>query len=75
MQMVTTKTDNMVVSVFYDIQGQMTPLHKDKERLNILMHAVKAAFEKKYAVELSARRKGADAVTPVHHFTFLSTTI
>ena len=45
MQMVTLKTKDIIVSIFYDMQGQMMPSFEDKQKLLILMHSLKAAFD------------------------------
>lgn len=59
--MVTTTTKDVVISVFYNLQGQMILPHKDKEKLLILMHTIKAAFTAKYAAEFERRRKLANS--------------
>jgi len=56
MQMLSLKTKDIIVSVFYDMGGSMVPTTHDKQKLDVLIHAIKTAFERKYLSELMENR-------------------
>lgn len=56
MQMVTLKTKDIIVSVFYDMVGSMVPSSGDSLKLNVLLHSVKTLFERKFLTELMENR-------------------
>ena len=56
MQMLSLKTKDIIVSVFYDMSGALVPSAMEKQKLNILIHSLKTAFERKYLSELMENR-------------------
>lgn len=56
MQMLSLKTKDIIVSVFYDMGGSLVPSAEERQKLNILMQSVKTAFERKYLSELMENR-------------------
>lgn len=48
MHMLTAKTKNIIVSIFYDMHGAIKPSLQDKWAYQLLLHSVKIAFEVKY---------------------------
>eukprot|EP01036_Dinobryon_divergens_P027101 gene27101-35818_t len=56
MQMVSVKTKDIIVSVFYDMSGSLVPSTLEKLKLDVLMHSLKTAFERKYLSELMENR-------------------
>eukprot|EP01038_Epipyxis_sp_PR26KG_P007860 gene7860-10669_t len=48
MQMLTLRSKEIIISLFFDMQGLLTPTNEDKQKLLVLLHSIKAAFYKKY---------------------------
>lgn len=65
MQMLTLKTKDIIVVLFFDMNGLLAPTSEDKQKLVILLHAIKSAFERKFLAELmdSRGRSQTDSVT------------
>jgi hypothetical protein len=57
MQMQTIKTKNIMVSIFYDMNGGISPSLEEQWCYQILLHAVKVAFEVKYLSVLKPEEK------------------
>ncbi len=49
MQMISVKSRDIIVSVFFDMEGSVMPGEGEKQKLQAFIHLLKAAFEKKYA--------------------------
>jgi hypothetical protein len=56
MQMKSVKTDHIIVSVFFDMQGNEMPTPEEDLKLDVLMYSVLEAFVKDYQHELIERR-------------------
>lgn len=56
MQMKSIKTNDLIVSVFYDMQGMEMPTPEEDLKLDVLMHAVLAAFSNEHLQSLIERR-------------------
>ncbi len=52
MHMMTSKTKNIIVSIFFDMNGSIAPSMEEKWAYQVLIHAVKVAFEVKYVQTL-----------------------
>lgn len=48
MNMMTIRSDNVTASIFFDLRGQLIPSDHEKYRYQILLYAVKLAFEKQF---------------------------
>jgi hypothetical protein len=48
MHMLTVKTKNIIVSIFYDMNGSISPTVEEKWGYQVLLHSVRIAFEVKY---------------------------
>jgi hypothetical protein len=46
--MLTIKTKNIIVSIFYDMNGSISPTVEEKWGYQVLLHSVRIAFEVKY---------------------------
>jgi hypothetical protein len=56
MQMKSVKTADVIVSVFFDMQGMEMPSPQEDLKLDVLMHAVLEAFARDFLHELLERR-------------------
>lgn len=56
MQMKSIKTDQIIVSVFFDMQGNEMPTPEEDLKLDVLMYAVLEAFARDYQHQLIERR-------------------
>jgi hypothetical protein len=56
MQMKSIKTEDIIVSVFFDMQGTDMPTWEEDLKLDVLMHAVKEAFLKDNLLLLRQKR-------------------
>lgn len=57
MQMVCVRSDKIVVSVFYDMHGELVPSSALKEKVTAFVHAVRIAFEESFTIELNEMRE------------------
>eukprot|EP01039_Chlorochromonas_danica_P002551 gene2551-2792_t len=53
MQMVTVKTEDVIVSVFFDLDGLLQPSIRLKNCFQILLHALQLAFESNFLLAFS----------------------
>ena len=56
MQMKSIKTDDIIVSVFFDMQGMEMPTWEEDLKLDVLMHTVKEAFLRDHLTNLLEKR-------------------
>lgn len=56
MQMKSIKNKDIIVSVFFDMQGMEMPSFEEDFKLDVLMHSVLNAFTKDYLYELKEKR-------------------
>lgn len=56
MQMKSVKSDDIIVSVFFDMQGMDMPTNEEDLKLDVLMHAVQHVFTKDYLDRLIEKR-------------------
>lgn len=68
MHMLTAKTKNIIVSIFFDMNGAITPSMEEKWAYQVLLHAVKVAFEVKYVQTLQVEASVSDLMQGSHQF-------
>jgi hypothetical protein len=56
MHLETVKTQDIIVFIFFDLNGLITPPIEDQWRYKLLVQAVKTAFETKCLPTLSKQR-------------------
>lgn len=61
MQMVTVKTEDVIVSVFFDLDGLLQPSIRLKNCFQILLHALQLAFESNFLPALQEWRSSSSA--------------
>lgn len=61
MQMVTVKTEDVIVSVFFDLDGLLQPSIRLKNCFQILLHSLQLAFESRFLSALQEWRSSSSA--------------
>lgn len=56
MQMMTAKSDEVIVSIFYETNGLDVLPWEDRDKLQVLLYTLLAAFEENYLSDLVMRR-------------------
>lgn len=56
MQMITAKTNDIIVSLFFDMQGMDMPSCEERNKLKVMLHSVIAAFEQEFLETLIKHR-------------------
>lgn len=56
MHLLTAQTNNITVSIFFDMNRMLIASLDDKKRFQILLEAIKIAFETKYLLILNELR-------------------